>query len=333
MNAVFVTGVELGCHALRGLLDSTAYASGEIRLSAVIGLDEEKSAQTVGYRSAWHLSQKAGIPFHCVNSITTEQVFRKVTQMAPDLIFIIGWSELARSEFLDIPKTKHCSAQRHGCAHGCIGMHPTLLPYGRGRAPIPWSIIHGLPTSGVTMFYLEDEADAGDIIAQREFPIEINDDAFSVYAMVADLHYAMMRDTVPLLVQGTAGRTAQDASTATVWRRRTPEDGIIDWRKGNIEQYNWIRALTHPYPGARTLWRGRMLTIWKAKPRAVATSACPGSVIALSHESVTVACSVGAVDLFRLQMEDEPELDAGAFAARYGLDVMDSFGAAEGGGK
>jgi len=325
MDIIFISGVQLGRYALKGIIDSEAFRSGEAIVKAIFGLAEEKASRTSGYRTFDDLAYSAGAPLHRVASIKTEAMIEQIRDYAPDLICIIGWSELAPSVLLDIPKEKHGSKQRHDVTHGCIGMHPTLLPQGRGRAPIPWAIIKGLKKSGVTMFYLEEEADAGDIIAQREFQIDIEDDASTVYVKVASLHYELMRDNLPLLVRGIAPRVPQDPSKVTIWKKRTPKGGVIDWNKSQMDQYNWIRALTHPYPGAFTFWRDRKVTIWKASLDQRAVSVGPGTIVDVMDAGVVVACTDGALILKRLQLEDEPELDGKTFADCYGLPVGESF--------
>lgn len=326
MEIVFISGVELGLYALKGILGSQSFRNGEAILKAVFALAEDKSSKTSGYQSFDDLSQSNGITLHKITSIKTESVIKQIAAYSPDLIFIIGWSELAPSDLLDVPKKKHNSQYRHASTHGCIGIHPTLLPQGRGRAPIPWAIIKGLKKSGVTMFYLEERADAGDVIDQREFDIHLDDDASSVYGVVAKLHYELMKDNLPLLVKGIAPRTHQDPNNVTFWPKRTPEDGIIDWSMSQADQYNWIRALTHPYPGAFTFWKGHKITIWKAHLRTKDHRADYGQVVDISDEGIIIACKDGALLLNCLQFENEPELESAAFAMKYGLAIGDILG-------
>ena len=319
MNIVFISGVELGQFALNGLIDSDVFKSQEAKLIAVFSLSEEKAEKTSGYTSFDFLANQAKAPLFKISSIKTIDVYNQIKKLSPDFIFIIGWSELAPSELLDIPKNKYNSSKRHDNTHGCIGIHPTLLPIGRGRAPIPWTIIKGFTKSGVTMFYLEEEADAGDMIAQNEYMIEINDDASSIYKKIAILHYQLVKDSLPLLANRTAPRIPQDPTKVTYWEKRRPEDGVIDWYRESLDQYNWIRALTHPYPGAFTFWNGEKVIIWKAAMGEQVTNYEPGSIIDINDNGLLVACLTKSIIIKRLQLGDDEEMDSVSFSKKYGI--------------
>jgi methionyl-tRNA formyltransferase len=176
-----------------------------------------------------------------------------VRRLAPDAIFVLGFSQLVPKEILNLPPK------------GVIGCHSTLLPTGRGRHPLIWALVKGLEESGTTFLYLDDGVDSGDILMQKRFTIRVEDDARSVYEKDKACAAAIIRETLPLLERGTAPRTPQDHSRATYWPKRTYRDGIIDWSRPAMETYNLIRALTRPYPGASTYSASRELKVWKAK--------------------------------------------------------------------
>jgi methionyl-tRNA formyltransferase len=322
MDIVFISGVELGHYALNGLVDSVSFRQNACALKAIFGLSSEKAALTSGFQAFDAVAGQFGIPFHEISTLKSKASINLIRQYAPDLICIIGWSELAPSELLDVPKEKHNSLHRHARTHGCIGIHPTLLPRGRGRAPIPWSIIKGLTKSGVTLFYLEEGADTGDIIAQRDFTIELRDDAASVYAKVANLHYELMKDILPKLVAGRAERVAQDPSKATVWQKRQPKDGLIDWNKTKMAQYNWIRALTRPYPGAFCYFKGQKLSVWRASMDETCKPAVQvGTIVDIRKNGIVISCIDGCLILEELQLEGEASMPGMSFAGRHGLSI------------
>ena len=132
-------------------------------------LDQAKSSVTVGYTDLGPFAAKSGVPVEYIRSIKTEAAQNLLRESAPDYLMIVGWSELAPSAILDIPKSKHGGVARHTASYGCIGMHQTLLPEGRGRAPIPWAIIKGLNRTGVTAFLLEEAADAGELSTRSRY--------------------------------------------------------------------------------------------------------------------------------------------------------------------
>ena len=156
-----------------------------------------KSSKTIMYdavsSSEWH---QMGVPVEEVDRI--EDSVEKIKEINPDLVIMCGWRQIITKELLEIPKL------------GWIGFHPTLLPKGRGPAPIINSILEGWKKSGLTMFYLTEGVDDGDIIGQDEFPISKNDHAMDVYNKVIQAGKNLVRKYLPLVVKENAPRAKQD---------------------------------------------------------------------------------------------------------------------------
>jgi len=170
-----------------------------------------------------------------------------------DWLFIIGWSQIVSNQVLNSPKS------------GCIGMHPTLLPVGRGRAAIPWAIIKGLDKTGVTMFVMDEGVDTGDILGQIEIPIKSDTTATDLYNKVTDAHIDLISEIFPLLKSDNYSIHVQDESQATYWEGRTPADGQLDSSMTINEADALIRGTTHPYPGAYYIKDKEKFIIWKAE--------------------------------------------------------------------
>jgi methionyl-tRNA formyltransferase len=170
-----------------------------------------------------------------------------------DWLFIIGWSQIAASDVLSIPRK------------GALGMHPTLLPVGRGRASIPWAIIKGLDETGVTLFQLDEGVDTGPIIGQHRLPLSPTETATTLYERVAEAHRVLIRDTWPQLVADTVVPRPQDESKATEWPGRRPEDGRITADMPVDEVDRLVRGVTRPYPGAFWDARARRLRVWAGR--------------------------------------------------------------------
>ena len=214
-----------------------------------------------------------------------------VGALAPEAIFVVGWSQLVRDPFIRL------------APRGVYGMHPTLLPRHRGRAPIPWAIISGLARTGVTVFEITDPtADSGPIIGQVAIPIAPDEDAQTLYDKTADAHVELIRQCVPQLIEGTAPRIPQDVRRASNWPKRTPADGIIDWETRAPFLDAWVRAQTRPYPGAFTFAGDERVVVWRARP-AEAAPAPAGTVVELRSEGPVVACGEGSLVL----LETEPQ--------------------------
>jgi len=217
----------------------------------------------------------------------------------PDVTFVVGWSQLVREAFL-------ASAGR-----AVYGMHPTLLPRHRGRAPIPWAILSGLAKTGVTLFEITDPtADSGPIVGQIELPIARDETATTLFDRIAEAHLELIREAVPQIIAGSAPRIPQDPRRASSWLKRTPLDGIIDWETRAPYLYDWVRAQTRPYPGAFTWLGEEKVVIWRALPVDVDTAAPAGTVVERRAEGPVVACGEGA--LLLAEVETARPLEIGA---------------------
>src|SRR6186997_3193221 len=128
----FVTGHEFGEATFRAILGLPEYGM-KLTCSLLACLDQTKSSVTVGYTDLGPFAAKRGVPVEYIRSVKSEATRDLLRQSNPDYLMIVGWSELAPSAVLDIPKSKYRGAARHSASYGCIGMHQTLLPEGRGR--------------------------------------------------------------------------------------------------------------------------------------------------------------------------------------------------------
>ena len=232
--------------------------------------------------------------------INAPDTLNAIRRLEPELIFVVGWSQLVHDPFIAIAR------------EGVFGMHPTLLPRHRGRAPIPWAILTGLARTGVTLFEIVDAAaDSGAIVGQVVVDIAPDETATTLFARLADAHVALVREFVPQLVTGTAPRIPQDPTRASAWPKRVPADGIIDWETRAPYLYDWVRAQTRPYPGAFTYLGEDKVTVWGARPVELADAAPAGTIVNLSAEGPVVACGEGGLLLEEIQTE-AVELTVGA---------------------
>ena len=149
MKVAFVTCVQLG----RSCIEEILRIGGKLGL--LITLEDEQAKNKSGRIYLDDLSQLYGIPLLKIRNINEPAMLQRVKEYGIDWLLIIGWSQIAKPEVLNAP------------SFGCIGMHPTLLPLGRGRAAVPWAILKGLDRTGVTLFKLDEGVDTGDIIGQE----------------------------------------------------------------------------------------------------------------------------------------------------------------------
>jgi methionyl-tRNA formyltransferase len=246
MNMAFCTCVQLGLSCIEKIYQ----IGGGLQL--MITLKDEKAKDKSGRIYLDDIANQHHVPLLKINSINDKAVIDSIQEYQIDWLFIIGWSQIAKSEVLSAP------------AKGCIGMHPTLLPKGRGRASIPWAILKGLDRTGVSMFKLDEGVDTGDILGQGI--IEMHDDisATELYEKVNRMHIQLIERYWDDIVNDHLQPAKQNHAEATEWPGRKPEDGEI-FPSMTIEEANrMVRAVTHPYPGAFHVMDGKKMIIWSA---------------------------------------------------------------------
>ena len=293
MRTVWVSFDAMG----RVCLEATAGAGAEI--VGVVTLPGPIDPNRSGQALFDDLAEKFGAPLLETADVNADETVAAVRELEPELIFVVGWSQLVRNDFIAL------------APRGVYGMHPTLLPRHRGRAAIPWTILSGLAVTGVTLFEIVDPtADSGPIIGQVEVPVDPDETATSLYDKHTQAHVRLLHELVPKLIDGTAPKIPQDVSRASAWPKRTPADGIIDWNTRALYLYDWVRAQTRPYPGAYTYAGDDRVVVWHARPAALDDAAPPGTVVSRGDTEVVVACGEGALVLE--EVETEAELVVGA---------------------
>lgn len=247
MKMAFATCVKLGLSCIEEI-----YKIGG-KLDLLITLKDEKAKNKSGRIYLDDFSKKHNIPLLKINNINDHEVIDTLKIYEIDWLFIIGWSQIAKSELLNTPNL------------GCIGMHPTLLPVGRGRAAVPWAILKGLKETGVTMFKLDEGVDTGPIIGQIKIPIEPKETATTLYKKVDVAHISLISGHWNDIVKDDVKMLIQDESIATYWPGRKPEDGEIYATMTMEEADRMVRAVTKPYPGAFFKDKDKIIRIWSAK--------------------------------------------------------------------
>jgi methionyl-tRNA formyltransferase len=293
MRTVWVSFDVIGRDCLDVAAQAGANVVGVVTLPGPV--DPDRSGQCSFDEIAGRLGAQL-IETDDVNSAETLQI---VGSLEPQLIFVVGWSQLVGREFIEL------------AGEGVFGMHPTLLPRHRGRAPIPWAILAGLARTGVTLFEITDpSADAGPIVGQVVVAIAADETATSLYDRLAEAHLELVRACVPLLLTRAAPRLSQDERRVSFWPKRSPADGIIDWETRARYLYDWVRAQTRPYPGAFTFLGGEKVIVWRARAVVLDAEAPAGTVVEQRSDGAVVACGEGA--LLLEEIDSAQELSVGA---------------------
>lgn len=247
MKLAFVTCVQLGLSCMEAIYE----AGGE--LVQAFTLKDVRATNKSGRVYIDKFCEEHEIDLFKLNHVNDQEVIDIIKEKEIDWLFIIGWSQIAGKELLNAPKK------------GVLGMHPTLLPIGRGRAAIPWAIIKGLEQTGVTLFKLDDGVDTGPILDQQIIELDETTDAMKLYDLVDSAHILLMKKVIPNILQDSVDMSVQDESKATEWHGRKPEDGLIDLNASVEDAHRLIRAVTKPYPGAFIIINNEKHIIWQAR--------------------------------------------------------------------
>lgn len=248
MRFGFVTCVQLGLTCMEEIYEVGGH------LDIAMSLPDDQARAKSGRIYLDEFCSERGIPLVKFGNVNDPEAVAALRDADLDWLFIIGWSQIAREAVLAAPR------------RGVLGMHPTLLPEGRGRAAIPWAILKGLPETGVTLFQLDQGVDTGPILAQEVVAIEPRETAGSLYERVARAHRSLIRRVWTELASDQLSPQPQDPLTGSVWPGRRPEDGQLDPAMSCAEADRLIRAVTRPYPGAFLDMDGRRLRVWTAEP-------------------------------------------------------------------
>ena len=275
-----------------------AAAEAGASIVGIVTLPVSVNGARAGQCSFEEVAQELGAALIVAQDINDPACLDSIGRLSPDMLFVVGWSQLVGKSLISI------------APRGVFGMHPTLLPKHRGRAPIPWTILAGLTKTGVTMFEIVDEtADTGLLVGQLEVPVLADDTATSLFERIRHAHVDLIEQLMPGLLQGTAPRIPQDERRSSWWPKRTPLDCIIDWNARATHVHDWIRAQTHPYPGAFTYLEEQKVVIWRASVQPGVESGVPGQVLSEHPEGTIVGCGHGAL------LMEEVEIGGRVFTA------------------
>jgi methionyl-tRNA formyltransferase len=280
MRTVWVSFDTMGRDCLVAASESGCEIVGVVTLPGPV--DPDRSGQC----AFDEVAAKVGAELVETSDVNSEETLAALARLEPELVFVVGWSQLVREPFIRLAR------------EGVFGMHPTLLPRHRGRAPIPWAILSGLARTGVTLFEIADAtADSGAIVGQVVLDIAPDETATTLFDRLAVAHVDLIREYVPQIVARTAPRSAQDPKRASSWPKRVPEDGIIDWDTRAAYLHDWVRAQTRPYPGAFTYLGEEKVVVWRARAVELADPAPAGTIVAERPEGPVVACGEGGLVL------------------------------------
>ena len=247
------------------------------------------------------LALECGIPVFTPSTLKDEAFASLLSEYSPDVIVVVAYGKILPKNVIDFPK------------YGCINLHVSLLPKYRGAAPMQRAIMDGERETGVTVMYMDEGLDTGDIISTLKFPIGEEDDFEAIHDRSAELGSVLLSNTVTDIFAERITRTKQDDSLATYAKKVEKEDCKLDFTMSAQRLDCIIRGVT-PIPGAFAYLNGKMLKINRARP-VKGAGAC-GEVIDLDDKgdgAITVACGEGALRITSVIPEGKGKMSAGDF--------------------
>jgi methionyl-tRNA formyltransferase len=238
------------------------------------------------------LAEAKGIPVYQPTKLRDGSALEVLRELAPELIVVVAYGRILPLDILEMPRL------------GCVNIHASLLPKLRGAAPIQWSVINGDEVTGITVMYMAEGMDTGDIILTEETPIALDETAGELFGRLSVMGADCLAKVLPLLESGAAPRTPQDDTLATYAPMLDKAMGEIDFTKSGREIVNLGRGL-NPAPCAYTAVGGKRLKVHKA---AVVSAELLGD-----RKRLVMSCGDGAVELLLVQPEGKKVMEGSAY--------------------
>ena len=276
-----------------GIVGLEALAREKFEIQAIFShLDDPD--ENIWFGSVVEWAKKNEIPLFCPENVNIPEWVEMIRNLSPGVIFSFYYRNLLGRDILTIPSA------------GSFNLHGSLLPAYRGRCPVNWVLVKGERRTAVTLHYMVEGPDAGDIVGQKEVLIEFEDTARTLYQKLCVKARELLEELLPLIKKGIAPRVAQNLKEGSYYGGRRPEDGKIDWKWPAMQIYNLVRAVTEPYPGAFAyLPEGQKLLIWWALPEKDGNSKAPAGTLEFEGEKVYVKASDGRLRLLDVEVGKE----------------------------
>jgi len=318
VRVIYIGSGEIGLPALEWLL----------RHEEVVGVvaQPDKPAgrkQVLTPPATKRLAEEHGVPVLQPRRLRAPEAVAEIAALRPELIVVMAYGQILPKSLLDLP------------AKGCLNLHASLLPAHRGAAPIQAAILAGDRESGITVMWMDEGLDTGDILLTHDLPVAADETGGSLHDRLGEAAPAALAEAVGMIRSGTAPRRPQDDALATYAPKLSRESGVIDWSASSVEIDRTIRAM-NPWPAASTTLpaagegkRPLTLKIFSAgivpetaPPR---SDAPPGSVLQADRSGIAVQTGSGVLLLREVQLEGKKRMPAGDFLLGTPLPVGTRF--------
>ncbi len=229
-----------------------------------------------------------------------KEQYHEIIDLKPDLIITCAYGQILPKELLDAPRL------------GCINVHASLLPKLRGGAPIHKAIINGYKETGISIMYMNQMMDEGDIISQRSVEILDTETASSLHDKLSLLGTELLLETLPSIIDETNTRVKQDDSKATYASVITREDEKLNFKETKKQIYNKIRGL-NSWPGSYCLYNGKIMKIWSSYISDEYPTGFDGQITKIYKEGFGIKVSNGEIVVTEIQLEGKKRMKASDF--------------------
>ncbi|OSB11693.1 methionyl-tRNA formyltransferase [Paraclostridium bifermentans] len=243
MNILFMGGHELGAKTLEHLINNKVN---------VVGVVVSKNAND-WYRGVDEVANKFNLELYEEENINDQNFLNKIKPLNLDLIVCVNFDQILKKDIINLPTI------------GCINTHASLLPKYRGRAPLNWAMINGEQYSGVTVHFIDEGVDTGDIILQEKIKIYEDDYISDLLNKVKNIYPKIVLNAIRALESNNINLIKPDLSKGFYVNKRTKDDGKIDFSKPSKDIINFIKAISKPYPGAFLYHNNKKIIIWRAR--------------------------------------------------------------------
>ena len=253
---------------------------------------------------------RIGIPVLQPDSLRSQSARDRLVELDPDVVVVAAYGKLLPTQVLELPP------------HGCLNLHPSLLPRHRGPSPVATAILEGDESTGVSLMLLDEGMDTGPVIAQRQYTMTGEETAGDLTDTLFDMGAELLVESIGPWTRGELQAHPQDSALATVSRKLERADGAADWTQPAETLARQCRAYS-PWPGLYTQWEGKNLKLLEVSllPDSVSPELVegrPGQVLSvIPATTAAVKTGDGLLGLSRLQLEGRRAVTAREFLAGY----------------
>ena len=242
-----------------------------------------------------------GLPVFQPAKVRDGEALGILQALNPDLIAVAAYGKILPVDILALPRL------------GCVNVHSSLLPKYRGAAPINWAILNGEDETGVTIMYMAEGMDTGDILTQAKTPIGLNENAAQLFVRLADIGAGLLVETVAAREAGKVSPVPQDSARASYAPMLSKEQSPLDWTRSARQLHDHVRGL-YPWPSALMVLDGIRCKVLQTALAGESGGKTPGTVLQADKKGLRVACGDGqALDILELQPNGKKAMSSPAF--------------------